>query len=69
MASIANETAIRPEKINFKHDQLGEIVGWTRGTDIVQFRGLPFASIPGRFRQSVLSKALPSQPFMATNPG
>jgi hypothetical protein len=49
----------------FKHKQLGEIIGLARGDDIVQFRGVPFASIPARFRQACLLDSLPQQPFDA----
>jgi hypothetical protein len=52
------------------HAELGDITGITRGDDIVQFRGIPFASIPGRFRQSVLKQGrLSSQTFDARQPG
>jgi hypothetical protein len=55
----------------FKHSKLGNIVGLARGpnSEVVQFRGIPFASIPARFRQSVVVKKLPSQPFDARRPG
>jgi hypothetical protein len=49
----------------FKHTSLGEIIGLARGDDIVQFRGVPFASIPARFRQACLLESLPQQPFDA----
>ena len=62
MAS-ANRTA------TFRHETLGEVTGLARGNDIVQFRGIPFATIPGRFRQSSLATSLPSSPFDATEPG
>jgi hypothetical protein len=58
-----------PSVFKFHHDALGDIIGWHRQGDIVQFRGLPFASIPARFRQSVLVDQLPNKPFDATNPG
>ncbi|KIA75816.1 hypothetical protein HK57_00430 [Aspergillus ustus] len=58
-----------PKEFTFEHAKLGELKGWHRQGDIVQFRGIPFASIPGRFRQSVLRHALPTQPFDATQPG
>jgi hypothetical protein len=51
------------------HPQLGELVGMTRGDDIVQFRGIPFAEIPGRFRQAKLLGQLPQSPFDARQPG
>jgi hypothetical protein len=68
MGSVELST-IKPTEFEFHHAKLGSIIGWERGGDIVQFRGLPYASIPGRFRQSLLNEKLPSQPFLATNPG
>jgi carboxylesterase type B len=50
------------------HSLLGEIVGVHRG-DVVRFSGIPYASIPSRFRQSVMNTALPSRPFDATSNG
>ncbi|RKK10007.1 hypothetical protein BFJ68_g8812 [Fusarium oxysporum] len=53
-----------------KHPELGSIIGFARGDDVVQFRGIPFASVPGRFRQSILRAGpLPSQPFDARQSG
>lgn len=57
-----------PKKYTFSHEKLGTITGWQRGDDVVQFRGIPYADIPGRFRQSVMRSKLPTQPFDATNP-
>ncbi|KAK4150170.1 Alpha/Beta hydrolase protein [Chaetomidium leptoderma] len=54
---------------SFKHEQLGELTGLARGSDVVQFRGIPFGRIPARFRQSTLIDQLPSQPFDARHPG
>ncbi|KAJ9413309.1 Alpha/Beta hydrolase protein [Fusarium oxysporum] len=54
---------------HFKHEHLGEVIGLERGTDIIQFRGIPYATIPARFRQSILNGTLPSQPFDARQPG
>ncbi|OJJ06436.1 hypothetical protein ASPVEDRAFT_32735 [Aspergillus versicolor CBS 583.65] len=54
---------------HFNHSQLGDLVGLPRGNDVVQFRGIPFASIPARFRQSVMVHGLPLQPFDATQSG
>lgn len=69
MGSSKVQTAPKAEKYSFHHGALGEVIGRRRGEDVVQFRGIPYASIPGRFRQSILNKELPSQPFWATNPG
>ncbi|KJX96662.1 hypothetical protein TI39_contig607g00018 [Zymoseptoria brevis] len=52
-----------------QHPRLGQIEGIVRGSDVVQFRGIPFADIPARFRQSVLRTELPKQPLDATQPG
>ncbi|KAF5600656.1 triacylglycerol lipase V precursor [Fusarium pseudoanthophilum] len=52
------------------HAELGSIIGLARDDDVVQFRGIPFASVLGRFRQSILRAGpLPSQPFNARQPG
>lgn len=56
-------------EFHFNHNQLGDLVGLPRGNDVVQFRGIPFASIPARFRQSVMVHGLPIQPFDATQSG
>lgn len=68
IAELLDQTPATPKKLTFTHERLGEIIGWQRGDDIVQFRGLPYADIPGRFRQSILRSTLPSQPYDATNP-
>lgn len=57
------------EELKFEHDALGELIGLQRDHDIVQLRGLPFASIPKRFAQSRLRTALPQSPFDARYPG
>jgi len=57
------------QSYDFQHDSLGKIKGIARGDQILQFRGIPYASIPARFRQSKLVQQLPQQPFDATQPG
>ncbi|KAF4437806.1 hypothetical protein F53441_12947 [Fusarium austroafricanum] len=58
------------EDYTLNHPDLGSIIGLARDDDVVQFRGIPFASVPGRFRQSILRTGqLPSQPFDARQPG
>ncbi|KAK5044916.1 hypothetical protein LTR84_010288 [Exophiala bonariae] len=54
---------------SFQHPTLGELTGVRRKGDIVQFRGIPFAEIPARFRQSVMRTTLPKLPYDATQPG
>lgn len=68
-AALPGTEPFAPTKTTFTHPELGSITGWKRGNDIVQFRGIPYASIPARFRQSQLRTSLPEQPFDATNPG
>ncbi|KAH6675976.1 Carboxylesterase [Halenospora varia] len=51
-----------------KH-QFGEVKGIPRGTDIVQFRGIPYAHIPARFRQSTLADDFASGNYDATHLG
>jgi carboxylesterase type B len=41
-----------------RHPSLGPITGIVRTPAVVQFRNVPFARIPGRFRQSVLVDTL-----------
>jgi hypothetical protein len=58
-----------PNAHDFHHAKLGAITGLNRGSDIVQFCGIPYASIPARFRQSKFVTKLPQQPFTAWCPG
>ncbi|PVH87101.1 alpha/beta-hydrolase [Cadophora sp. DSE1049] len=69
MGSIECSVPSKSHQYSFSHEKLGHIVGWTRGGDVVQFRGIPYATIPGRFRQSILTTSLPNEPFLATNAG
>jgi hypothetical protein len=70
MGSIQDlQAPVKPSRSIFKHGELGTIVGWERQSNIVQFRGVPYATIPGRFRQSVRRRDLPCQPFLATSLG
>jgi hypothetical protein len=57
-----------PQPLEYQHDTLGELRGLLRD-DILQFRGVPYASIPARFRQSVVVEKLPHTPFDASEPG
>jgi hypothetical protein len=69
MGSIQADPLDSFPQFSFKHKQLGAFVGLARGEDVVQFRGVPFASIPARFRQAQLLESLPHQPFDATKSG
>lgn len=43
----------------FHHAELGPMTGLVSPENVVQFRGIPFASIPARFKQSIVLEALP----------
>ncbi|KAF5006574.1 hypothetical protein FDECE_7049 [Fusarium decemcellulare] len=45
----------------FEHPQLGLIVGRRRNEHVVQFRTIPYARVPVRFRQAELMDQLPSK--------
>ncbi|KAL6703957.1 hypothetical protein ACN47E_008895 [Coniothyrium glycines] len=52
----------KPEERNtftFEHAELGSMTGLLLPDNVVQFRGVPFAHVPGRFKQSILLDALP----------
>ena len=57
------------EAYGYHHDKLGDLTGLRRGDDVVQFCGIPYASIPARFRQSKFVTKLPQEPFTAWCPG
>ena len=46
------------KKFKFSHPLLGELHGRLCIDGVVQFRGIPFARIPGRFRQAALADQL-----------
>lgn len=48
-----------PEQL--EHPQLGPIVGKRRNQRVVQFRSIPFARAPERFRQAQLIEELPQK--------
>ncbi len=41
------------------HPQLGKLNGYRVNGDLVQFRSLPYAQVPGRFARSILLDHLP----------
>lgn len=63
MASFKNA------RFEFQHNTLGHLTGLAREDDIVNFRGIPYATIPARFRQSEVLEKLPNEPFEALLPG
>ncbi|KAH9224255.1 Alpha/Beta hydrolase protein [Leptodontidium sp. 2 PMI_412] len=50
---MASEAASRNEEFTFTHPGLGSLTGVTRSASVIQFRSIPYARIPTRFRQSV----------------
>ncbi|KAM5342219.1 hypothetical protein ACJ41O_015250 [Fusarium nematophilum] len=52
---IAN--GFHPQEV--EHPQLGPIVGRRRNEHVVQFRSIPYARVPARFRQATLMSELP----------
>jgi carboxylesterase type B len=48
----------RVQKVTVSHPSLGSLLGRRIRSSVLQFRSVPFATIPGRFRQSVLVKDL-----------
>jgi carboxylesterase type B len=49
------------QKVTVSHESLGTITGRRVRSNVLQFRSIPFATIPGRFRQSVLVTDLGSE--------
>ena len=58
---VLPSTMTEIETYTLNHPWLGNIRGQRRGNDVVQFRGIPYADIPARFRQAVLRTSLPRQ--------
>jgi carboxylesterase type B len=46
------------QKVTVSHSSLGTITGRRVRQNVLQFRSIPFATIPARFRQSLLSTEL-----------
>ncbi|KAI4684026.1 hypothetical protein J4E81_009189 [Alternaria sp. BMP 2799] len=47
-----------PQTFTFHHADLGSMTGIVTPDNVVQFRAVPYATIPARFKQSVLSDTL-----------
>jgi hypothetical protein len=47
-----------PQTFTFHHAELGRMTGIVTPSNVVQFRAIPYATISGRFKQSVLSETL-----------
>lgn len=56
------------EHYTYKHS-LGELTGILRAPDVVQFRGIPYARIPSRFRQSIIADSFGAVKYDATKLG
>ncbi|KAG9203305.1 hypothetical protein G6514_002958 [Epicoccum nigrum] len=55
----SNETNI--QTYTFHHAELGSMTGIVTPDNVVQFRAIPYASIPARFEKSILLDHLPDQ--------
>ena len=47
-----------PSTFTFHHADLGPMTGVIIPSNVVQFRAVPYATIPARFKQSVLAETL-----------
>ena len=54
---MASDTAA-PPTFTFQHAQLGPMTGIITPKHVVQFRAVPFAMIPARFKQSIQKDSL-----------
>jgi hypothetical protein len=52
--STAPQVLQEARTFTFNHLDLGPMTGVVSPDDVVQFRAIPYATIPGRFRRSVL---------------
>lgn len=48
-----------PRTFTFQHPELGSLTGLVQPDDVVQFRAIPYATVPGRFKRSILRENLP----------
>ncbi|KAF2633495.1 alpha/beta-hydrolase [Macroventuria anomochaeta] len=46
------------QKFTFHHPELGPLTGLVQPDNVVQFRAVPYASIPARFKRSILLESL-----------
>ena len=49
-----------PPTFTFDHSDLGPMTGVVTPEDVVQFRNIPYATLPGRFKRSVFLDRLPT---------
>lgn len=53
----------------FYHPELGSMTGIIQPDNVVQFRAVPYASIPARFKRSILLETLPADKSDITEHG
>lgn len=53
----------------FHHVELGPMTGLVTPDNVVKFRAVPYASIPARFKQSILLDSLPETAKVFTEHG
>lgn len=55
----SNKTDI--QTYTFHHAELGSMTGLVTPDNVVQFRAIPYATIPARFKRSILLDHLPDE--------
>jgi hypothetical protein len=60
-----------PQTFTFNHPELGSMTGiiTTENPNVVQFKAIPYATLPARFKQSILLESLDSTSRDFTQPG
>jgi carboxylesterase type B len=69
MGAVSNDSAA--DTFVFEHPTLGSMTGiiLPETPEVVKFRAIPFATIPGRFKKSILRKSLNGTSRTFTKPG
>lgn len=62
---------LKPKTYVLEHPQLGTMTGarYTNTPEVVRYRGIPYATLPGRFKPSVLQENLDGLSRDFTKPG
>lgn len=58
-----------PQTFTFHHPELGSLTGLIQPDNVVQFRTVPYATIPARFKRSILLDSLPADKTVYTEHG
>lgn len=49
----------KQQRFTFNHVKLGPLTGVVVPKNVVQFRAIPYATVPARFKQSILNSKFP----------